>query len=206
MTIEQIRSKYGARAAEYTEYIGSVEAMAPEDRRVIAEWGATVQGPALDAGSGPGHWTAFLSDHGVEAEGIDLVPEFVEGAAARFPHLRFRVGDLSTLPADDDSFGGILSWYSVIHTEPKDVPAILNEFARVLQSGGTLLLGFFDGPQLEPFDHAVTTAWFWPIDTMKHELTRAGFDVIETHTRTHEGSRPHAAILARRQDHQPANI
>ena len=110
------------------------------------------------------------------------------------------------LPADDDSFGGILSWYSVIHTDPKDVPAILDDFARVLQTGGTLLLGFFDGPQVEPFDHAVTPAWFWPIDTIKHELTRAGFDVIETHARTDEGSRPQGAILTQRRDYRPANI
>lgn len=45
-----------------------------------------------------GHWTAYISDQGVQAEGIDLVPEFVEAAAARFPELSFRVGDLESLP------------------------------------------------------------------------------------------------------------
>ena len=98
MTIERVRSSYGSRAAEYTEHLGSVEAMAAEDRRVLAEWTTTIHGPALDAGSGPGHWTAFLAEHGVETEGLDVVPEFVESARRRFPQLRFRLGGLEALP------------------------------------------------------------------------------------------------------------
>lgn len=199
-TIEQIRSGYGSRAVEYAELFGSIEAMADDDRRVIAEWVDSVRGPVLDAGSGPGHWTAFLGDRGLEAEGVDLVPGFVDGAAARFPHLRFQVADLAALPFDDSSFGGLLSWYSVIHTEPERVPVIMGEFARVLRPGGTLLLGFFDGAQVEPFDHAVTTAWFWPVDAMAEELARAGFDVVQTYARTDPGSRPHGAICARRME------
>lgn len=197
MTVEQIRTSYGSRADEYTRYLGSVEAMDVEDRQLIAEWVGTLQGPALDAGSGPGHWTAFISEHGVEAEGIDIVPEFVQGATTRFPQLRFRIGDFESLPSEDGSFGGVLSWYSIIHTEPKRVPLILSEFARVLRPGGTLLLGFFDGPQNEPFEHAVVTAWFWPVEAMRHELTRIGFEIVETYSRKGEGKRPHGAILAR---------
>ncbi|WP_129656293.1 class I SAM-dependent methyltransferase [Rothia halotolerans] len=198
MPIEQIRSRYGSRAAEYTEHLGSVEVTAAEDRRVIAEWAAAIHGPALDAGSGPGHWTAFLAERGVKAEGLDVVPEFVESARQRFPQLRFRLGELEALPVGDGSLGGILSWYSVIHTEPEGVPAILGEFARCLRPGGTLLLGFFDGPRIEPFDHAVVTAWFWPVEAMAEELRRAGFEILRTHARTDPGSRPHGAIRARR--------
>lgn len=198
MSIEQVRRNYGARAAEYTAHLGSVEGLAEEDRRVIAEWAATVQGPALDAGSGPGHWTAFLCDHGVDAEGIDLVPEFIAAATARFPHVRFRVGDLAALPVDEGSLGGILSWYSVIHTEPEELPIILREFSRALRPGGTLLLGFFEGPRVTPFDHAVVRAWTWPIAALGEALTDAGFEVLETHSRTDAGARPHGALLARR--------
>ncbi len=200
MTAEQVRSSYGSRAEEYTTHLGSIEVMAVEDRCLIAEWASTVQGRVLDAGSGPGHWTAFLASHGVEAEGVDLVPEFVESAAARFPELRFRVGDLESLPFEDGSLSGVLSWYSVIHTEPERLPSILREFARCLRPDGTLLLGFFDGPQVEPFDHAVVTAWFWPIQAMEDVLADASFEVVETHARHDEGSRAHGAILARRQE------
>jgi len=197
LTFQQVRVSYGMRADEYTRHLGSIEAMAAEDRRIISEWAETITGPALDAGSGPGHWTAFLSERGIDVEGIDLVPEFVQGATARFPQLRFRVGDLESLPLADDSLGAVLSWYSVIHTEPERLPLALSEFGRVLRPGGTLLLGFFEGPEIEPFDHAVVTAWFWPVDAMKEALTRVGFEIIQTRVRKDEGRRPHGSILAR---------
>ena len=165
-----VRDSYAARAAEYTDLFGSIAATAAEDRRLIGEWAASIEGPALDAGCGPGHWTAFLRARGVTVEGLDLVPEFVDGAAARFPDLNFRVGDLGALPVGDGSLGGILSWYSLIHTEPEQVPEILSGFARALRLGGTLLLGFFTGPQFEPFDHAVVTA----CSTGAHAIGDAG--------------------------------
>lgn len=59
-------------------------------------------------------------------------------------------------------------------------------------------MGFFDGATVETFDHAVTTAYRRPVVDLTHELVAAGFDVIETHTRTGIGYRPHGAITARR--------
>lgn len=62
-----------------------------------------------------------------------------------------------------------------------------------------VVFGFFAGPRIEPFDHAVVTAYFWPIEAMTRELARAGLEIIDTHARTDPGSRPHGAILARRE-------
>lgn len=197
-TRDAVGAAYGARAAEYTELLGSVEVLAAQDRGTISTWGAGIDGPVLDAGCGPGHWTAFLQQHGVDAQGIDLTPEFIDIARSRFPEARFRVGALEALPFPDAALDGLLSWYSVIHTPPDGVPAILREFARVLRPGGSLLLGCFEGPRLEPFDHAVTTACFWPIAEMRSELERAGFAVGSVRTRTDQGSRPHAEYLAER--------
>lgn len=61
-----------------------------------------------------------------------------------------------------------------------------------------MLLGFFEGPTIEMFTHAVVTAYRWPVTELNGELEAAGFEVIETHTRTGPGHRPHGAILARR--------
>lgn len=197
-TRDAVGAAYGARAAEYTELLGSVEALAAQDRDTISAWGAGIDGPVLDAGCGPGHWTAFLQQLGVDAQGIDLTPEFIELARSRFPEARFRFGALESLPVADAALGGLLSWYSVIHTPPEDVPGILREFARVLRPGGSLLLGCFEGPGLEAFDHAVTTAYFWPVAEMRSELERAGFAVGSVRTRTDPGSRPHAEYVAER--------
>ena len=73
------------------------------------------------------------------------------------------------------------------------------EFARVIRPGGGLLVGFFEGATVSAFDHAVTTAYRWPVAELGQQLAIAGFEVIETHTRTGHGYRPHGAISARRQ-------
>lgn len=198
MLRDAVRGAYGERAGEYTDALGSLSAMAEEDRNLIAGWARDIGGPTIDAGCGPGHWTKFLHDHGVSVEGIDIVSEFIDGATARFPEVPFRVATLEALPAGDGALAAILSWYSLVHTPPDDVPALLNEFARCIRPEGTLLLGFFEGGQVEAFDHAVVTAYYWPVPLMQDELAAAGFEIVETHTRVDPGQRPHAAIIARR--------
>ncbi len=178
--------------------LGSVAEMPPEDRQLLASWSHDITGPVIDAGCGPGHWTAFLHERALAVEGVDLVPEFIAGAKQRFPDVSFRIGVLDDLQVRDGALGAILAWYSVIHTVPEHVSAHLAEFARCIRPGGSLLIAFFDGEEVAPFDHAVVTAYYWPVDSMRRELAGAGFDVIETHTRTDPGRRPHAALVAKR--------
>ena len=87
----------------------------------------------------------------------------------------------------------------MIHHEPRTIGVPLGEFHRALRAGGGLLIGFLESRVTEPYDHAVTTAYRWPVDAMADELHVAGFEVIETHVRKTAGQRPQAAILARRE-------
>jgi SAM-dependent methyltransferase len=194
-----VRESYSARSQEYTALFGSMTSTHPSDRALVSSWAASLTGPVLDAGCGPGQWTDFLAACGVAASGIDLVPEFVERARAQSPSLSFEIGSFETLDVATESLGGVLSWYSLIHHSPQDIQTPLAEFARVIRPGGGLLVGFFEGTTVEAFDHAVTTAHRWPVAELGRQLAQAGFEVIETHTRTRSGSRPHGAITARRQ-------
>lgn len=96
-------------------------------------------------------------------------------------------GRAEHLDAEDASVGGVLAWYSLIHTDPAHVPGVLTEFARVLTPGGSLALGFFEGSEVAPFDHAVTTASFWPLDVLARLVEAAGFTVTGRHARTDPG-------------------
>lgn len=192
-----VRAAYAARAAEYISRFGSLESTHPEDRTLIAEWAEPLSGHVLDVGCGPGQWSSFLADRGTDVEGFDPVPEFVEHASTRFPNVAFRVAGFRDLPVAPGSVAGILTWYSLIHTEPEDMPLILEELGRRLAPGGALLLGFFEGARVEQFPHAVAPAYFWPAADLEELLQGAGFDVVSVTRRTEAGVRPHAAISAR---------
>ncbi|WP_223628327.1 class I SAM-dependent methyltransferase [Microbacterium sp. EST19A] len=193
---------YDSRAVDYVRLGGTIELMDPRDRELIGRWRDETAGLVLDAGCGPGHWTRFLHDAGRESVGVDISAEFLRFARRNHPDVRFEQASFRELPAADASVGGILAWYSLIHTDPSEVPVVLREFARVLAPGGSLLLGFFVGEPRQPFAHAVTTAHFWSADALGALLTDAGFEVTFTEQREREPGemsvRPHGALIARR--------
>lgn len=199
MGIEAGRA-YSRRAVDYADLFGSMTAVHPSDRQLVDTWADAVTGPVIDAGCGPGHWTNYLDQRGTVASGVDLSPAFIARARAHYPGVSFEIGNLDGLDATTASLGGLLAWYSLIHHEPSTIQVPLTEFARVLGPGGNLLLGFFEGPAIEKFDHAVLDAYKWPVTDLSRELCAAGFDVIETHRRTgaSDRPRPHGAMMARR--------
>ncbi|MBT2585282.1 class I SAM-dependent methyltransferase [Arthrobacter sp. ISL-95] len=198
MSLGVVRAAYSARAEEYTALFGTISSTHPADQRLVLSWAQGLSGKVIDAGCGPGQWTEFLCSAGVDVQGVDLVPEFIETARQNYPDIDFAVGSLGRLPTPDQSLAGILAWYSLIHTPPAGISRVLGEFARCLPPGGGLLLGFFEGPILEAFPHAVTPAYFWPVEEMSARLLKAGFTVVGTYARVDPGARPHAAIVARR--------
>lgn len=192
-----VPTAYATRAAEYIHRLGSMAAVHPSDRALVDAWAAKLHGPVVDAGCGPGHWTAHLAARGLDVQGVDLTPAFIEHARAAALGIPFSVGDIEHLDYQDHQLGGILAWFSVIHHEPDRIAVPLTEFARTLRPGGLLLLGFFDGAAVEPFDHAVVRAYLWPASGMRRQLETVGFEIVSTHRRSQPGRRPVAAIIAR---------
>ncbi|MER5887912.1 class I SAM-dependent methyltransferase [Streptomyces sp. NPDC001941] len=173
---------YDAMAVLYNGLArGELSGALPLDRAVLEAFAACVRaagpGPVAELGCGPGHLTAFLRDLGLDAFGVDLSPVMVGLAREAYPDLRFEVGSMDALEVAAGALRGVLSWYSVIHAEPNQVPVYLAEFARVLAPGGHLLLGFFEseGGPVTPFDHKVTTAYRWPVDEVAALARAAGF-------------------------------
>ncbi len=186
-------------AQQYIDLLGSIEDVDARDLALIARHLSVHPGTVLDVGCGPGHHTAHLRALGVDAIGLDMVPEFIEHARTAHPGGRFVLGSLHQLPVPERSLAGVLAWYSLIHLAPTKVDAALAELRRALAPGGTLVVGFFDGDDVVAFEHQVTTAYYWPVDELAARLTRAGFIEIERQQRpgiAAPGLRPHAAIVA----------
>ncbi|WP_431962086.1 class I SAM-dependent methyltransferase [Actinacidiphila sp. bgisy160] len=175
-------SAYDAVAVLYAELFRDSLGSLPLDRALIAAFADSVRAAGgrtvADLGCGPGYVTAHLRSLGLDAFGVDLSPVMIGIAREAHPELRFDVGSMDALDGvADGELDGILSWYSVIHTHPRDLPPYFAEFRRTLAPGGHLLLGFFEsgGGPLDAFDHKVTTAYRWPIDDLAALAVAAGF-------------------------------
>jgi SAM-dependent methyltransferase len=139
-----------------------------------------LDGPVLDLGCGPGHWSTYLHSLGVDVAGVDLVPEFIHYARTHFHGPEFRLGSMTDLGLPGHSVAGILSWYSTIHLPPPELDGVLAEFRRMLAPSGRLVIGFFDSEdEVAAFDHKVCTAYRWPVDEFSARLTKAGFTELQ---------------------------
>ncbi|GLZ12621.1 methyltransferase [Actinomadura sp. NBRC 104425] len=175
---------YDAVAALYSELFRDALDDQPLDRASLAVFAELVRnaggGPVAELGCGPGHVTAHLHGLGLDVFGIDLSPAMIDLAREAYPNLRFDVGSMDALDLADGELAGIVSWYSVIHTPPQELPRYFSEFRRVLAPGGHLLLAFFEseGDPVTVFDHKVTPAYRWPVDDMAALARRAGFTEV----------------------------
>ncbi|MFE0023206.1 class I SAM-dependent methyltransferase [Amycolatopsis sp. NPDC059021] len=179
--LHDTKTAYDAVAPLYAETFSNVLETLPMERAMLAAFAELVRahdaGPVADVGCGPGHVTAYLHGLGLTAFGVDLSSEMVALARQAHPGLRFDEGSMTALDLADGVLGGILAFYSVIHTPPRLLPAVFAEFHRVLAPGGHLMLGFFagDDPVPQEFDHKVTLAYRWSPDGLLDLVRQAGF-------------------------------
>ena len=157
---DRVRATYGAVADAYAEALTGELADLPLERWLldrVAEAAVGAGLPVVDAGCGPGHVTSYLAAAGADAPGLDLSPEMVEQARARFPGGSYAVGDLRRLmrPEAAAGWGAVLGWYSLIHLAASELPAAVDALVRPLAPGGLLVLGLHAGEEVRHL-----TEWF----------------------------------------------
>jgi SAM-dependent methyltransferase len=158
----------------------------PLDRAILGAFAEVVAASGndqvADLGCGPGHITAYLHKLGLSAFGVDISPAMIALAREAYPGLRFDVGSMAGLTIADGALGGVLARWSVIHTPPPEISAVLAEFRRVLAPGGHLLIGFSasDDPShpAQVFDHTVAPAYRWWPDHLAGLLHDLGLSEV----------------------------
>ncbi|RSD10430.1 class I SAM-dependent DNA methyltransferase [Amycolatopsis eburnea] len=139
------RDSYDTVAESYAEFVADALEQQPYLKAALTLFAAQVDGPAVDVGCGPGHFTAYLASLGVDASGVDLSPAMVGLARRAHPELAFEVGSMTDLTLPDASVAGVLASWSLIHVPDDDVPVALGHFRRVLRPGGLLVIGYHVG-------------------------------------------------------------
>lgn len=177
------RAAYDTVAADYERFLRDELTTKPLDRAMLTAFCELVRepgtGPVADVGCGPGRVTALLHSLGVDAFGIDLSPEMIAVARRTHPGIRFEEGSMTALDLEDDGLGGIVAWYSTVHSPPQLLPTVFAECHRVLAPGGHMLLAFKAGDRLRHLDHAygheVSLDVYWmPADQVAGLMSEAG--------------------------------
>ncbi|MEU2726631.1 class I SAM-dependent methyltransferase [Streptomyces griseoviridis] len=203
------RAFYDAVAEEYAAMFHDVLATRPLDRAVLRGYAELVGpgAPVADLGCGPGLVTGYLAGLGLDVHGLDLSDAMLAIARRDNPSLRFERGSMLDLGLPDGALGGVVSWYSSIHTPVDRLPALFAEFHRVLAPGGLLLVAFQVGDRPRrhdrPFGLPVTLDFLRRRpDEMTALLTAAGFRTVSRTVREADEERgettPHAALILRR--------
>lgn len=103
----------------------------------------------IDIGFGDGRNAAFLCDLGLDVSGIEITEGIVEQGNKRMSLMGhrpdFRVGRNSNIPFEDGFFQYILACHSCYYCdEGETFTNNLNEYARILKSGGYLVASVAD--------------------------------------------------------------
>ncbi|MEV4319367.1 class I SAM-dependent methyltransferase [Actinocrispum sp. NPDC049592] len=203
------RDSYDSVAVDYEKLLRDELDAKPFDRAMLAAFADLVRvedsGPVADLGCGPGRVTAHLAGLGLTVFGVDLSSEMVAVARREHPGLRFEEGSMTSLALGDGVLGGIVAWYSIIHTPPESLPGIFAEFHRVLAPGGHLLVAFKAGDERRHLAHAyghdLSLEVYWlPPERVAELSSRAGLvevaRLVRDPDRTEGG--PQAYLVARK--------
>ncbi|WP_329456577.1 class I SAM-dependent DNA methyltransferase [Streptomyces sp. NBC_01497] len=212
--LDATRTAYDTVAVDYERLLRDELDAKPLDRAMLAAFCELARvpgaGPVADLGCGPGRVTAHLDSLGLDVFGVDLSPGMIAVARRTHPDLRFVEGSMTALDLDDGALGGVVAWYSTVHTPPRLLPAVFGECHRVLAPGGTLLLAFKVGDQHlhreRAYGHEVSLDVYWtPPELVAGLLREAGLVVDARMIREpDESERPRQGRQAFFLAHRPA--
>jgi ubiquinone/menaquinone biosynthesis C-methylase UbiE len=188
--VEENHKKYLDRIKFYRSFGYDLE----KERDLILDRSLPVSGDILEIGTGKGHFALALSKRGFKFTTIDISEEEQGIAKLNIQYYRlenqvnFRIENAEDLSFSDHSFDVIFSVNVFHHLKRTDV--VLDEMARLLRSGGKIVLGDFNARGLAIINecHAREGRTH---DYFKHDLNEArdyfsnkGFEVNEFQSET----------------------
>jgi SAM-dependent methyltransferase len=99
----------------------------------------------LDVGCGAGLFLRLAAQRGADVAGIDADPALVELARERVPNAEIIVGDMETLPLDDECFD-VVTGFDAFQLA-SDPGRALREAARVARAGAAVVIASWGRPE-----------------------------------------------------------
>jgi ubiquinone/menaquinone biosynthesis C-methylase UbiE len=146
-----------------------------------------------DLGSGPGINAGYMHSKNFQVVGIDLSEKMIRYAKSKYPHIEFRLGDMTKLPFPANSFDGILASYSLIHLTKDAIAPVVARLYEILRPGGLIYLsvqsgnsaqGFFSHP-LIPGDQVFLN--IFAKEEIFSLLSELGFEIVSQHEKLPQG-------------------
>jgi len=137
------RQAYNLAATKYHELFHNEMNEKEYDRKLLDSFASRFNNNSLicDAGCGPsGHIGRYLFEKGINVVGVDISEKCIELAKLYNPGMKFECADICNLPFDNNTFEGLISYYSIINTPKIYMNKIFTEFYRVLKPNGYLLV------------------------------------------------------------------
>ena len=194
MSGDRTARAYDGVAAAYEERFLDELADKPRDRELLDGLAASGGGLVIDVGCGPGQIGAHLQRQGREVVGVDVSQGMAVRASRRLTSAV--VADMRALPFPSSALSGIVAFYSMIHLPRTERVRAFDEFARVLEPGGRVLVSAQEGEGevevTEFLGHDVDlVASFFTLDDLKDGAIAAGLAVVSAERRppySNEGS------------------
>ncbi len=126
---------WGARASDWE---ASELQQLPTYEEAIRRVGISQGQRVLEVGCGTGVFLQAAADRGAEVYGLDASEALLELACARVPEADLRLGDLESLPYDDDQFDVVAGFNSFFFA--LDLVGALREAGRVAKPGAPVVI------------------------------------------------------------------
>ncbi|UYP48209.1 2-methoxy-6-polyprenyl-1,4-benzoquinol methylase, mitochondrial [Candidatus Lokiarchaeum ossiferum] len=188
---ENTRKSYNLISEKYHELFQNELDDKPYDRQILTNFAGlfTEKAKILDAGCGPSfHIGNFLVNLDLEVVGVDISDRCIQMAQNLYPSIDFYRMNLIDLKFENETFDGIIAYYSIIDTPKKSIPAIFQEFYRILRPNGKLLVVVKEGKAeeyLEEVFEIPTHLYFsqFQVEELHELFKKGGFDIEFSETR-----------------------
>lgn len=121
------------------------EQQLPTYEEAIRRVGISPGDSVVDLGCGSGVFLRAAADRGATVFGLDAAQSLIEVARRRVPDADLRIGDLESLPWEDDRFDLVTGFNSFFFAA--DMTAALREAGRVAKPGARVLIQVWGRPE-----------------------------------------------------------